>query len=89
MGCRRVVRCHVLPAHHAYQILSGHNYKYVLGSGAGMAKPPLALSVGRIDMRSAQRDRGVTHGARRAVSVSGGSRRALDNHSRGARSDTR
>src|SRR5208337_1164371 len=35
----------------------------------------------RVSLRSAQRDRGVTHGARRVVDVPGGSSRALENRS--------
>jgi hypothetical protein len=39
------------------------------------------LNAGRVSLRSAQRDRGVTHGARRVASVPSGSRRALDDRS--------
>jgi hypothetical protein len=47
--------------------------------GLGQQQP--TLNARRISLRSAQCDRGVTHGARRVAPVSGGSRRALDNRS--------
>jgi hypothetical protein len=48
------------------------------GLRSGLLQPQPILNVGRISLRSAQRDRGVTQ---RAASVSGGSRRALYNRS--------
>jgi hypothetical protein len=47
--------------------------------GLGQQQP--TLNARRISLRSAQCDRGVTHGARRVAPVPGGSRRALDNRS--------
>ena len=45
-----------------------------IGHGRGLAQPQPTPNVGRISLRSAQRNRGLTH---RAASVSGGSSRAL------------
>jgi hypothetical protein len=45
----------------------------------GQQQPTLKAE--RVNLRSAQRDRGVTHGARRVAYVPGGSRRALENRS--------
>jgi hypothetical protein len=53
-----------------------------VGLCRGLGQQHPTLNARRISLRSAQRDRGVTHGARRQVaSVPGGSRRALDNRS--------
>ena len=52
-----------------------------IGFWRGLRRPQPALNAGRISLVSAQRDRGVTYGARRVASVLGGSGRALDNRS--------
>jgi hypothetical protein len=52
-----------------------------IGFWRGLRRPQPALNAGRISLVSAQRDRGVTYGARRVASVPGGSGRALDNRS--------
>jgi hypothetical protein len=49
-----------------------------VGLRRGLGRQQPAVNVGRIGLRSAQRDRGVTH---RAAAASGGSRRALHNRS--------
>jgi hypothetical protein len=49
-----------------------------VGLRCGLGHQQPAVNVGRIGLRSAQRDRGVTH---RAAAASGGSRRALHNRS--------
>jgi hypothetical protein len=49
-----------------------------VGLRCGLGHQQPAVNVGRIGLRSAQRDRGVTH---RAATASGGSRRALHNRS--------
>lgn len=46
-----------------------------------MGQQQLTLKAERVNLRSAQRDRSVTHGARRVAYVPGGSRRALENRS--------
>jgi hypothetical protein len=55
------------------------NHGVGLRRGLGQHQP--ALNPGRIGLRSAQRDRGVTHRARRVACVPGCSRRTLDNRS--------
>jgi len=49
-----------------------------VGLRRGLGRQPSALNARRISLRSAQCERGVTHGARRVASVPGGSRGALD-----------
>ena len=46
-----------------------------------MGQQQPTLKAEGVNLRSAQRDRGVTHGARRVAYVPGGSRRALENRS--------
>jgi hypothetical protein len=46
-----------------------------------MGQQQPTLKAERVNLRSAQRDRSVTHGARRVAYVPGGSRRALENRS--------
>jgi hypothetical protein len=52
-----------------------------VGLGRGLGYQHSAVNARGIVLRSAQRDRGVTHRARRVASVPGGSRRALNNRS--------
>ena len=49
-----------------------------IGLRSGLVQPQPTLNAGKISLRSAQRERGVTQ---RAVSVSSGSRRTLYNRS--------
>jgi hypothetical protein len=55
-----------------------------VGLRSGLVQPRPTLNVGKISLRSAQRDRGVTQ---RAASVSSGSRRALYSRSGAALPD--
>jgi hypothetical protein len=52
-----------------------------VGRCRGLGQQQPTLKARRISLRPARRDRGVTHGARRAASVPGSSRRTLDNRS--------
>jgi len=55
-----------------------------VGRRRGLGQQQPALNAGRISLRRAQRDRGVTHGVRRVASVPGGSGRALEDRSEAA-----
>jgi hypothetical protein len=72
-GRREYARPHV-PSHWAKLMQSA-----AAQIATGQQQP--TLNAGRVSLRSAQRNRGVTHGARRVASVPGGSRRALDDRS--------
>jgi len=76
-----------VPSHRAKAIqCAAQTAMECVGLRHGLGRPSPTLNVRRINLRTAQRDRGVTH---RAASVSGGSRRPLDNRSGGRRSDAK